>query len=70
MTDPALRRADDLLKWLQAQPNKTAQFREILRLGPSQIRTKAAANEALAILADHGWTIEASSRPRAVKAVS
>ena len=68
-TDPKLKRAAKLLEWLQGQPGGMASFREMLRLGPSAVRTKAAAEEALTILAAHGWTVEVSTRPRVVKAV-
>jgi hypothetical protein len=65
--DPRLNRAAALLEWLQAQPNQTATFREILRLGPNQTRIKAAADEALAILKSHNWIIETTARPYAIK---
>jgi Protein of unknown function (DUF3987) len=57
LIDPALRRAAALLDWLQAQPDKNVAFRKILPLGPNQT-------------AAHGWIIEASARPRIVKAVA
>ena len=41
----------------------------ILTHGPNALRTKAAAEDALAILAAHGWTVEVSQRPRIIKAV-
>jgi hypothetical protein len=66
--DPALIRAANLLGWLQAQPDQTARFREILRSGPNQTRIKAAAEEALAILKSHHWISEVSARPYIIKA--
>jgi Protein of unknown function (DUF3987) len=70
ITDPRLRRAAELLKWLQGQPQQTATFSGILQFGPNQLRLKAVAEEALAILAAHGWITEASSKPRTIKAVA
>jgi hypothetical protein len=68
MTDPRLRHAAALLEWIQAQPNMEIAFREILRLGPNRTRTKAEADEALAILAAHNWITEVSARPRVIQA--
>jgi hypothetical protein len=68
-TDPRLLRAKTLLDWLQSRPDRTAGFREILRLGPNATRTKAAADEALAILFDHRLIAEVSQRPRIIRAV-
>jgi uncharacterized protein DUF3987 len=67
-TDPKLLRAAKLLGWLQGQPGGKAGISGILTHGPNALRTKAAAEEALAILAAHGWTVEVSSRPRIIKA--
>jgi hypothetical protein len=41
----------------------------ILTHGANALRTKAAAEDALAILAAHGWTVKVSSRPRIIKAI-
>jgi hypothetical protein len=68
-TDPDLLSAKELLEWLQAQPDKTAHFREILRCGPNAIRMKAVAEKILRTLSAHGWITEASARPRIIKAV-
>ena len=68
-TDPKLLRAAKLLEWLQGQPGGMAGISAILTHGPNALRTKAAAEEALAILAAHGWTVEVSNRPRIIKAV-
>jgi hypothetical protein len=68
MINPRLRRAASLLGWLQSQPRAEADFREILRSGPSQTRLKANAEDALAILAAHGWIVEISKRPRVIRA--
>lgn len=62
--DPRLLRAAGLLEWMQAQGGGEIQFRDILRLGPNHVRTKAAAEEAVAILKDHRQISETSSRPR------
>jgi len=70
VTDPELYRAAALLEWLHAQPNECVTFRDILKFGPNQLRTKAAADASLATLAAHGWLSEASARPRIVKAVA
>ena len=45
-------------------------FRDVIRLGPSAVRTKAAADEAFAILAAHGWIAGVSARPRRVRLVN
>jgi hypothetical protein len=68
--DPKLHRAAALLEWLQAQPAENVTFRDILQLGPNQLRTKGVADEALAILAAHGWISEVTVRPRIVKVVA
>jgi hypothetical protein len=68
-TDPKLLRAAKLLEWLQGQPGGMASISAILTHGPNALRTKAAAEEALAILAAHGWTVEVSNRPHIIKAV-
>ena len=67
-TDPRLLRANALLKWIREQPKGQIGFRELLQFGPNAARTKAAANEALNILKDHGWITEISERPRVIKA--
>jgi Protein of unknown function (DUF3987) len=67
-TDSKLLRAAKLLEWLQGQPDGKASISAILTHGPNALRTKAAAEESLAILAAHGWTVEVSNRPRIIKA--
>jgi hypothetical protein len=69
-TDPKLLRAAKLLEWLQSQPDGKASFRGIIQFGPNAMRTKASIEEALAILAGHGWITEVSTRPRTIKAVT
>ena len=69
-TDPKLLRAAKVLEWLQAQPNSEAGISKILTSGPHAMRTKAAAEESVAILAAHGWITEVSSRPRVIRVVS
>jgi hypothetical protein len=66
-TDARLLRAKDLLDWLESRGEPVIAFRDILQLGPSATRSKAAADEALKILNDHGWVAEASGRPRQVQ---
>jgi hypothetical protein len=68
-TNPKLLRAAKLLEWLRGQPGGKASISAILTHGPNALRTKAPAEEALAILAVHGWTVEVSQRPRIVKTV-
>jgi hypothetical protein len=68
-TDPKLLRAAKLLEWLQGQSGGMAGISAILTHGPNALRTKAAAEEALAVLAAHGWTVEVSQRPRVIKVV-
>src|ERR1700730_10959384 len=60
-TDPKLLRAAKLLEWLQGQPGGMAGISAILTHGPNALRTKAVAEEALAILAAHGWTVKSRS---------
>lgn len=69
-TDPRLFRAQQLLDWLRERGEDEISFREIVRLGPSALRMKASAEEAVAILLSHGWIAEVSSRPRRIKLVS
>jgi hypothetical protein len=65
-TDPRLRRAQVLLDWLQGRPERQTSFRDIIKFGPANLRTKDAADDALTILAKHGWVEEASKRPRLI----
>ena len=66
-TDARLIRAKGLLDWLQGRGEPVIAFRDVLQLGPSATRSKAAADEALKILTDHGWIEEASARPRQIR---
>ena len=59
LTNPKLLRAAKLLEWL----------REILQFGPNALQTNGAAEDALAILASHGWVYTVSDRPYTVTAV-
>jgi hypothetical protein len=54
---------------LQSQPDGKASISTILTHGPNAMRTKDAVEEALKILAAHGWTLEVSQRPRIIKTV-
>ncbi len=62
--DTKLLRAQTLLDWMKSYGQSEIVFRDILRLGPGPIRTKAAADDAVAILIAHGWLSELASRPR------
>jgi hypothetical protein len=53
-----LQRAEELLQWLQAQPEGLIPFRDILRMGPPTTRLKAPAERALAQLKAHRWLTE------------
>jgi hypothetical protein len=68
-SDPRLRRAALLLEWIQSQPGGKAAISRILTHGPNALRTKAVAEDALAILLDHRWIIEVSRRPRIVQVI-
>jgi hypothetical protein len=63
-TDSRLLRAKRLLDWLIGNNRSEFGIREIVRLGPSALRTKAAAEEAVGILLQHGWIKQISSSPR------
>ncbi len=62
-------KAHRLLEWLRRQGRPTIEFREILRLGPTDLRTKEAADAALGTLRAHGLLVEEGSRPRIVRLV-
>lgn len=63
-TDPKLLAAQQMLDWLRERGKDVIAFREILQCGPSPLRTKKAAETALAVLVDHGWITDASDRTR------
>jgi hypothetical protein len=48
--DRRLLRAGALLEWMQTQGTSEIEFRHILQFGPSIVRTKAAAEDAIVIL--------------------
>lgn len=62
--DPKLMRAQTLLDWLRARDRPEIGFREILQLGPTATRTKAAADDATTLLLAHGWVREINARPK------
>jgi hypothetical protein len=62
--DPKLLQAHALLTWLHERGDPVVDFRAILQFGPGSLRTKRAAEEAVAILIAHGWLTEVSHRPR------
>ncbi len=64
-TDTRLERAQAALTWMQAQGGSTIDFREVMRRGPTSVRTKAALEDALHVLTEHGWVREIpKKRPR------
>jgi hypothetical protein len=65
--DPKLTLAQLLLEWIRDQKTALFEFRDILRLGPGPLRTKAAAEGAIATLHSHGWIREESARPRLLR---
>lgn len=69
-TDPKLLRAQALLDWLRSRGTAETEFRDILRLGPAQTRTKDAADAAVATLKAHGQLVEITGRPRLVRVLS
>jgi hypothetical protein len=67
MTSPAIAAAKRLLDWLHSRHETDASsvsLRTIIRLGPAEGRSKAAAEAGVKILVDHGWLTERSQRPR------
>lgn len=65
--DPKLVSALRLLSWIQGRLERDIRFSEILQSGPNALRTKSAAEAAVAILLDHGWLAETSKRPRILR---
>jgi len=65
MTDSATRQAVKLLDWLRTNYADGAPFglREIVRLGPAELRSKRPAENAMRKLVDHGYAREHSSKP-------
>ena len=63
---PSVMKAQRLLDWLLTQRRDTITFLEIMRYGPSSLRSKAAVENAATILASHGWVSISNSRPRAL----
>jgi Protein of unknown function (DUF3987) len=57
MTDPKVARAQRLLEWMQARsvPEDGVSVRWITQFAPADLRTKAAAEGAVAVLVAHGW---------------
>jgi hypothetical protein len=69
--DHRLLHAHQLLDWLTGQAadrqSDTIPFRDILRFGPNAVRTKARADEAIAILVEHEWIEDGRDRPRTIR---
>ncbi len=68
-TDPKLLAAQQLLDWMQGLEVEEINFREILQCGPSGLRTKRAAEQALKTLIDHAWVQDLPTRPRKLRLV-
>jgi hypothetical protein len=68
-TDPKLLAAQKMLDWLRKRDKDVIGFQEIIQFGPSPLRTKKAADAALAVLKDHGWITEVCERPRKIRLV-
>jgi len=58
--DKRLVRANRLLEWMKTQPTGAVSLRHMLQYGPSVIRSKQKAEEALKILVDHGQIVSDS----------
>jgi hypothetical protein len=67
LTDPKIARAQRLLEWTRGRPDIPADgvsIRWIARNAPTELRTKDAAEGAVAILASHGWFREGAKPKR------
>ncbi len=64
MTSPVIARAQRLLIWLQERPAGEVAVRDICREGPPDLRQKAAAEEGVRVLCEHGWLNVATERPK------
>lgn len=64
---PAKTNAAKLLDWIKQRGNVPLQIRTIMQMGPSPLRQKEQASEAVNILIDHGWIEELSSKPRTIR---
>jgi hypothetical protein len=62
-TNPKLLRAQCLLDWMKRRSEPVIKFRDILRYGPGELRTKAPAAEAIQTLDEHGLIIEVRAKP-------
>lgn len=63
-TNPRILAAKKLLDWLQArprEPNKVS-IQNICQFGPTSLRSKAAADDAMRVLSDHGWVTPLNAR--------
>lgn len=55
-TDPTMKRADQLLRWLLSRTGDTIGLATVYQLcQPKSLRTAKAAREAMEILVAHGW---------------
>jgi hypothetical protein len=67
MTDPRIARAQRLLEWTRARtdaPSDGISIRWITRHAPTDLRTKDAAESAVAVLVNHGWFRDAGKPKR------
>jgi hypothetical protein len=62
MANPRIVAAKKLLDWLLARPESSISVRTICQFGPAGLRNKAAVDDGLKVLADHGWVKEANTR--------
>lgn len=66
-TNPRLLLAQRLLDWLKGTGDRSVSFRDIITYGPGPLRTKDAADAAVAILVSHGWVKDEQRRPRTIE---
>ena len=59
----SLRNAIKLHEWLVAKERAEISLREIMRLGPSQVRSKDAAEAAVRLLQEHGHLVVKKTKP-------
>ena len=67
---PPLRNAQRLLDWMLSQGKHEFAFRDVVRLGPNALRSKAGAEAAFRTLIEHGHVEEIAARPRSFRVIS
>jgi hypothetical protein len=60
--NPRIVAAKKLLDWLQARSQADISVKAICQFGPNSLRNKAAADDALKVLSDHGWVKALNAR--------